>query len=119
MLRFLRDAALFFLMYRHLIKSDSLHTSDGNPTLSELDILLELAALRQSVSSSRYSPTLKQPFLVLIKSHILVIAPAEYVQNMYTWKISIYMSVPKRFTVFFSDTWHLYTGANDSLNMSH
>jgi hypothetical protein len=47
--------------------------------LSELDILLELAALRQSVSSSHFSPTLKQPFLVLIKSHILVIAPAEYV----------------------------------------
>jgi hypothetical protein len=59
---------------------------------------------------------MEQPFRVLIKSHILVTASTDNVHMEDFQYKSVY---DEAFYYHFGDTWHLSTGANDSLSMSH
>lgn len=72
--RFSPDGFLFAFLYRYLPTASNLEVSDRSSSLFELYVLLTLADLQLSVWSGCSSLPMEQPFLVLIKSHILVTA---------------------------------------------
>jgi len=59
---------------------------------------------------------MEQPFPVLIKSHIHVTASIDKVHTQDFQYKEVCVEIPY---YRFGDTWHLNTGVNDSLGMSH